>query len=306
MASNPLTSGKDMAGPTPSRLFISFSGGETSAFMTRWLQRNNWLGYEDVQVVFANTGQEHEKTLEFVQRCDDEFGWGVVCVEAVVHHGERKGCTHRIVDFASANRDGAVFEEMIKKYGIPNRAYNHCNRELKLNPMKSYMRSLGWQAYDTAIGIRVDEIDRMVKDATKRRIVYPLISHRPTTKPEINAWWASQAFRLELTGFEGNCKWCWKKSLRKHLTLAAHHWDWFDFPDRMERKYGLAGANDDGTPRVFFREHLDTGRLRSLSLIGEYDFATDDNRRYPGTVDGVPLDIAGACSESCDIFSDTD
>ena len=33
--------------------------------------------------------------------------------------------------------------------------------KLKLNPIKSYIKSIGWEDYDTAIGIRIDEIDRI-------------------------------------------------------------------------------------------------------------------------------------------------
>jgi hypothetical protein len=34
-------------------------------------------------VVFANTGQEREETLEFVKQCDDHFGFGTVWIEGV-------------------------------------------------------------------------------------------------------------------------------------------------------------------------------------------------------------------------------
>ena len=50
-------------------LVISFSGGRTSAYMTHLLlqQRDLW---KDVIVLFANTGQEDERTLDFVNNCD--------------------------------------------------------------------------------------------------------------------------------------------------------------------------------------------------------------------------------------------
>jgi len=160
-------------------LIVSFSGGRTSAYMCAFLleQSHHW---RDVKFVFANTGQEHEETLVFVEKCDKYFGLNLTWVEAVAHHGERKSCTHRIVDFNSACRSGAVFEDVIAKYGIPNKAFPLCTRELKINPMKSWAKSIGWTAKnsDKAIGIRMDEIDRMAADADKAGIIYPLIESK--------------------------------------------------------------------------------------------------------------------------------
>ena len=145
-------------------LLVSFSGGETSGFMCDWLIRNKSDEYNMV-FVFANTGEENEETLDFVNKCDKDFNLNLIWVEAVVHHGERLGTSHRIVDFKTASRKGEPFEEVIKKYGLPNQNFPHCNRELKLRPIHSYIKkSLGWTDYKTAIGIRYDEIDRMVAD----------------------------------------------------------------------------------------------------------------------------------------------
>ncbi len=289
----------------PYRLFISFSGGETSAYMMQWLWHEFAWAYDEVRVVFANTGQENEATLAFVQRCSEHFDIPVTWVEAVTHHGRRLGCTHRVVDYRTASRDGAPFEGVIRKYGIPNRSYPHCTRELKLNPMTSYLRSIGWTpgSYDTAIGIRVDEVDRIAANRHKQRLLYPLVQYRPMTKPDINAFWRDQPFRLPLKGYEGNCAWCWKKSLRKHLTLLAERPHIYDFPQRMEREHGLAGHNIDGTPRVFFRESMSTADLKRLAAEGDFTPAEDDARRYPDdTLAGLPLDGGDGCSESCEVY----
>ena len=50
-------------------LLVSFSGGETSAFMAQWLNNHyEEYGYKNIVFVFANTGLENEQTLEFVER----------------------------------------------------------------------------------------------------------------------------------------------------------------------------------------------------------------------------------------------
>lgn len=287
----------------PRRLLISFSGGETSGYLAQWAMRSLAPAYDEVAVVFANTGQENEETLRFVEKCDRWFGLGVVWVETVVHHGKRVGCTHRVVDFVTASRHGEPFEEVIRKYGIPNKAYPHCTRDLKNQPITSYVRSLGWArgSYDTVLGIRADEVDRVSPTAKKRRLLYPLVADHPMTKPDINAWWEGQPFRLRLKGYEGNCRWCWKKSLRKHLTLVMEHPDWYEFPERMEQKYPTAGHNVDGTPRVFFREGRDTWDLIATAIGNEFIPAGDDARIYPDQELDAP---GGGCTESCEAFID--
>ena len=84
-------------------LVISFSGGRTSGFLTKKLleQKNKW---KDILVIFANTGQEHEKTLEFIHNCDQRFNFNTIWLEAVAHRGEKKGSTAKIVNFQTCLR----------------------------------------------------------------------------------------------------------------------------------------------------------------------------------------------------------
>ncbi len=147
-------------------LVISFSGGRTSGYLTKRLleEKNKW---KDVIVIFANTGQEHEKTLEFINNCDKKFGFNTVWIEAIAHPGERKTSTAKIVDYKTASRDGRPFEDIIAKYGIPWSKAGHCTRELKEQPIKNYLRELGLDKTNRvmAIGIRADESHRKSKVA---------------------------------------------------------------------------------------------------------------------------------------------
>jgi len=88
-------------------LAISFSGGRTSAVITKtiWDKRHDLIEkgtFEDISIVFCNTGQEHEGTLKFVHDCEAKFGWPVVWLEAVVNPEHGKGIRHKIVDIGSA------------------------------------------------------------------------------------------------------------------------------------------------------------------------------------------------------------
>jgi hypothetical protein len=287
------------------RLAISFSGGETSAYMT-WLILSKYRHLYDVIVIlFMNTSRENEACLEFVDRCDRllfrPLGQGVIWLEAVTHHNERRKCSARVVTYETACRDGSVYEDMIRKYGIPNKSYPHCNRELKLSPFTSFLELCGWSigSYDTAIGIRADEIDRMVKGHKEKRIVYPLIQWEPTTKRQINGWFRDQPFRLDQPGYRGNCKDCWKKSFRKLYTIANETPEDFDFSLRMEALYGYLR----GVKRVFFRENKPAYQILHEARTLKFEPATDDAQVYD-----PELDVGGACDggESCELFSQDD
>jgi hypothetical protein len=225
-------------------LLVSFSGGETSGFMAQWIKKHLEDSYDRVVYVFANTGLENEQTLEFVEQCDNYWKLNVQWVEASVNFGERKGTGYWLTDFDNARRKGEPFEAIIQKYGIPNQAFPHCTRELKQAPIKSFARDwFDGEKYDTAIGIRIDEADRMNAKAKEMRFIYPLIKQEmiPATKPMINFFWKQMHFRLELKGYQGNCTTCWKKADKKLFQIYKENPKAFDFMDKMERKYPRVG-----------------------------------------------------------------
>lgn len=274
-------------------LIVSFSGGRTSAYMTYHLLQTT-PDRSNVHVLFANTGQEDERTLEFVNNCDKFFGFNTTWIEAVPNPQVGKGTDYEVVDYETASRDGKPFERVIAKYGIPNKAYPHCTRELKMNPIIKYVRSLGLKkrTYDMAIGIRADEFDRMSSKAAVEGIVYPLVEWG-VTKQDVLDWWLNQPFDLMLPEHRGNCTWCWKKSFRKLFTLANESPEIFDFPKRMEKEYGLSGANRNReTASVFFRSNTSTEHLLTL--------AKEDFNQY---VDTHFLEITNGCSDSCEVFT---
>lgn len=277
------------------KLLVSFSGGETSAYMAQWLWNNRRDEY-DMIFLFANTGEENEETLKFVQKCSEHFGFPVVWVECIPFYNKRKGSGHVIVDINTASRKGEPFERMIKKYGIPNHSFPHCTRELKLNPMKSYLKSIGWRKYFTAVGIREDEFDRMNAKRDKLRIIYPLIDplFRPMTKPKINFWWSQQAFRLNLKGYQGNCKTCWKKTDSKLFQIAKEDPSKFETFMKLEDKYSLFPAGRAETvppPYYFFRKCRSARDIMSQSLASNRQVVDDSNIFDDG-------------DESCEVFSE--
>ena len=270
------------------KLLVSVSGGKSSMYMACRL-KTEYASQYDMRFVFANTGEENEATLQFVDQCDRAWNLGVVWIEATPYFTERRSTGHKIVNFETASRHGEPFEAIIKKYGIPNKAFPHCTRELKLNPIKSYTNSIGWtrNTFISAVGIRADEPKRLRSDP---QIVYPIAHWFPITKPEINDWWEQQPFNLQLEDYQGNCKWCWKKSTSKLVRIAQETPEVFEFPGRMEANYAHLYNATPEYRRAFFRGNMNTKSLMALT-------AASRTQHHPND----PDEDSG-CSESCEAF----
>lgn len=281
---------------TKKTMQISFSGGRTSGYMTKMLLDNFSHEYDFI-VTFANTGLEHEKTLNFVNNCDKYFGFNTVWLEAQVNHGERKGTGFRIVNFETASRNGEPYEDMVKKYGLPGVTHPHCTRELKLAPIRSYLKSIGINhtTIPTAIGIRNDETRRISPQAEAHNIVYPLIHMWPSDKQDVLDWWEDQEFDLDIEEWDGNCKLCFKKSLKKQFKQMDTDKQIIHWYKNLEDKYADSGTNkEEGYKRSIFRHNTTADMLLKL-----YE---QDRANLPTEVRLNPYEDSG-CSESCEVYS---
>jgi 3'-phosphoadenosine 5'-phosphosulfate sulfotransferase (PAPS reductase)/FAD synthetase len=205
-------------------LAVGVSGGRTSGFMALyiWLIYTKKKLYREIVFYFCNTGEEAEETLIFVKNITDIWGIPVVWLEPIFHeHGV--GTTHKIVDFETAKRKGEPFDEMLKKYPIPNKSAPNCTRELKERLRESLMRTLGFDKHYTALGIRADEMHRISNTAEQRFIIYPLAQELQVDEIFIRNWFEKQAFDLGLLDYQGNCNLCFKKSMEKQITLMIEH-----------------------------------------------------------------------------------
>ena len=290
------------------KLAISFSGGRTSAVMTK-LCVEKFKESHDIAITFANTGCEHENTLKFVDQCDKHFGWNVVWIEAVVNPERGKGIRHKVVTYETAARDGEPLEADFAKHGLPGPGWLHCTRDTKELPIKDYLKSLGWKwgEFWIAIGIRSDEMDRVSQNREKLKFVYPLVD-AGWTKEDVKAECISWPFDLDLKGEHyGNCTWCWKKSLRKHMTLALESPEVFDFPRRMEEKYSHITTTDDpNMSRQMFRKNMTTVDIIEMARTTDFEpyVDIDQSQLFSQANYDVFLDTGSACGESCEIGAD--
>lgn len=293
------------------KILVSFSGGETSAYMINWLLKNK--PEHEYKFVFANTGEENEETLIFVQQCAEFFNIDITWVQY-----ERLG--FKEVNFETAYRShdpeeikngwpNHPFRKYIQEFGIPNMQNMSCTRELKEYPINRYMSANGWKpsGYDKAIGIRADELDRV------GNLYYPLLKIM-ATKQMINAFWSKMPFRLKLKGWMGNCKVCWKKSIRKLITIARYHPEWFAFFKVMEDEFGdyLKEGREKQRDNIvfpirFFRENKSVAEIFEMAKDESIEDAKDDSVdiNYQMSIyhDGTELDVVSGCVESCNAFN---
>jgi 3'-phosphoadenosine 5'-phosphosulfate sulfotransferase (PAPS reductase)/FAD synthetase len=188
---------------------VSFSGGRTSGYMLRRILN---AGLQpDVHVLFADTGKERDETYTFVDECAAQ--WGIT-----IHHVERPG----------------GFTQLITDRGLPNPVFRFCTQELKIRPMRDWMRARGYDHWTNVVGIRADEPRRVAKmrEADEQRkerwdIALPL-AEANISEADVMAFWARQPFDLHLRPQEGNCDLCFLKGpikrqriMRERPDLAA-------------------------------------------------------------------------------------
>jgi hypothetical protein len=254
----------------------------------------------EIKVVFSNTGKESEGTLSFVKQCSDKWNIPVVWVEPT-HKDEngnwhsKKGwkVKHRIVTFESASRKGEPSEEMISVLGIPTTNAPFCSDQLKRKAIESYLKSVGWKKYWKALGIRIDEIDRVNSNYKAKRILYPFITLKPTRKNEVLDWFKEQDFDLKINPDLGNCDNCWKKDILRLVRNARNYPETFGWWQDMTDKYGnLNPRNSELKPPFnFFRGNLSPKDIFKLSRLPDNKISRLASKEK---LDG--------CSESCEAF----
>lgn len=216
-------------------IVVSVSGGRTSSYMAKLLIERH--GKENLLFVFANTGKENNETLDFIRDCSIHWGISVNWVEADVNPEKGIGTNYKMVTYETASRNGEPFVAVNQKYGIPNKSFPHCTRELKEVPIRKFVKDICGDDYEMAIGIRADERTRLnMRRAEKEKWIYPLVFDWPTTRQMVNDFWSRQPFQLGIPDYLGNCDLCWKKSQKKRLKIIEQFPEKADWWEREELK----------------------------------------------------------------------
>lgn len=225
---------------------ISVSGGRTSAYMLRRiLDARDVCDEDDVHVLFANTGKEREETLRFINDVMGEWGVWIVWLERTPGGG------YHVVTFDTASRHGEPFEALIhERKFLPNPVTRFCTQELKIRPMRDWMRAHGYEHWTNVVGIRSDEprrVARMREAAAARSdqwdIALPL-ADGGVTLLDVEDFWSRQPFDLRLRPDQGNCDLCFLKGARKRARIAREEPERLIWWAQQEADIGAHFRND--------------------------------------------------------------
>lgn len=202
---------------------ISFSGGRTSGYMLRRILDEGLR--PDVHVLFADTGKERPETYAFVHEIAER--WGV------------------IVPWVC--RPGYFTQLIADKQMLPNPVMRFCTSELKMKPIRDWMRGCGYTHWTNVVGIRADEPRRIVRlrerEDKDSDVALPL-ADAGVMLADVTAFWAAQAFDLALKPGEGNCDLCFLKGFGLRQQIARDRPDLAVWWIEQERIRGATFRHD--------------------------------------------------------------
>lgn len=219
---------------------INFSGGRTSAYMTKRLIDEH--GIDKFIILFQNTGKEMAETLDFINECDVKWGLNIVWLEY------RPNNEFAVVTYETASRKGEPFQYVIEhsKMFLPNQHMRYCTKMMKIDTAKRYLKSIGIKEWTNYNGIRYDEPRRWSK--TKNHpdfydIEFPLVKWK-ITKKDVLYFWSQQDFDLKVVEPYGNCDGCFLKGKNKLGHIAREKPELLEWWVEMEKKANATFKNE--------------------------------------------------------------
>jgi len=283
-------------------IVCTVSAGYSSVMMA--IKIKEW--YPDHNIIFAmaNTSKERKESLEFMNQCDIYFKLNISWIEAIINPIKGKGTNYKIVKFKDLKRNGEIFEDGIKKYGIPSKINKWCNRDLKLVPLKKYCdKVFGLNNYSLAVGMRADEMDRVSKDYKTNNVFYPLMDNKISTKDR-NKFWKDKPIKIKIPAYKGNCDLCFEKSNRKLMTIIKEEPDKVIWWDKMIKKYSTITIEGKDSYNHFAKNggmnfYRENKTIQELVEMAKQPFSmATDEYIYENDL----FDLEGECGSGCKVF----
>lgn len=221
---------------------INFSGGRTSAYMTKRLLDE---GKEDYIITFQNTGKEHPETLKFINECDKRWNLNLIWLE--YRKPSINSSRWEVVTYETASRNGEPYTQLLEQRpaSIPNKHMRYCTTELKIRTLKRYLKSNGIREYVSFNGIRYDEPRRWskMKNNSEFDVELPLVDWK-VTKEDVMEFWKNQDFDLGINQPYGNCDGCFLKGKGKLISIIKNDPSSLDWWIEVEKRFGSTFKKD--------------------------------------------------------------
>lgn len=289
---------------------VSLSGGRTSAYLARTIQKMEKEHGWNCFYLFMDTGAEAPETYDFIRNIVDEWGIDLTVIRTVVNPEMNVGVTYREISLDEMGPDLQPWKDMIAKYGVPTINTPYCTSRMKTEPHDKYCdEKFGRGNYTTWLGIRADEpqrlsyynpnMDMFAMDVPEERAIRYLAELDLAGKPQINEWWSKQPFDLGIEDFAGNCVFCLKKGANK-LYAAAQA-----YPEMAKEFRNMLHADDvrvkesDKYERgVIYRGKLSIDSVIRMGRVLDKHSLADALRMEADFTEDDP----SLCSESCEIM----
>ena len=283
-------------------IFCSVSAGYSSVMMA--IKIKEW--YPDHNIIFAmaNTSKERIESLDFMNECDKLYKLDLKWIEAEFNE-KGIGVTAKVVEYKNLKTKGEIFEDGIKKLGIPSNVNKWCNRDMKLRPLKKYADSVfGLNNYSIAVGLRIDEMDRVRKDYKDNNVFYPLMDYK-ISKKERNKFWNNEPIKITIPAYKGNCDLCFEKSNRKLMTIIKEEPDKAIWWDSMIKKYSHIEKENSPSYNDLLKENNGMTFYRGYKTIEDlvkmaqqpFSKATDEY-----IYENDLFDLEDECGSGCKVF----
>jgi hypothetical protein len=262
--------------------------------------------YPDHNIIFAmaNTSKERIESLDFMNECDKLYKLDLKWIEAEFNE-KGIGVTAKVVEYKNLKTKGEIFEDGIKKLGIPSNVNKWCNRDMKLRPLKKYADSVfGLNNYSIAVGLRIDEMDRVRKDYKDNNVFYPLMDYK-ISKKERNKFWDNEPIKITIPAYKGNCDLCFEKSNRKLMTIIKEEPDKAIWWDSMIKKYSHIEKENSPSYNDLLKENNGMTFYRGYKTIEDlvnmaqqpFSKATDEY-----IYENDLFDLEDECGSGCKVF----
>lgn len=250
-----------------------FSGGKDSACLVTLMLK----AYDDVTVVFCNTGWELPETITYI----DEFN--------------KKYLDEKLVVLKGKKYDG-MYDLILKKNYMPSVHHRFCTEELKVRVINDYVKTLG-NNVELFNGVRADE---SYKRRELKRRVYDDVSGCYINRPLIR-WTAFDVFEflkhnniiinpLYYKGFKRiGCGPCIMVSLKELSIIKELYPQRIDLIRKLEKE-----TKQSFFIKKFIPERFRTGKTNKGDAVG----TIDDIIRYLDSKQKY-FEIAEQVGESC-------